>query len=361
MERRKCSLETLALINKDFWRGKKVFLTGHTGFKGSWLSFWLTELGAEVCGYSLPLSEENKLWKDLRLEKEIRSEHEDIFDLFKLSRIIKDFNPDIVIHMAAQALVSKGYTDPVLTFNTNVMGTVHLLQACQNVDQLKVCLNVTTDKVYDNTIKKAHKETDVLGGSDPYSASKACSELITKAWRLSFCDQEHSFKLATARSGNVIGGGDWAENRLIPDLIRAYQKNATLVVRHPKAVRPWQHVLDVLSGYLMYVEFLYQKNDCPITLNFSPGAEAIVSVEDMLALVKLKYPHVNSKYQTMTSDFKEEGTLVLDASEAHAKLHWKCRLDCQQMINLTLDWYEDFFKNSDARSITKKQIHHYMN
>jgi len=246
-------------VDPSFWKGKKVYLTGHTGFKGSWLSLWLQSMGAVVKGYSLEPNTKPNLFTEANVEENMNSEFGDIRDLNQISKSMLDFNPDILIHMAAQPLVRLSYQEPVDTYTTNVIGTVNVLEAARGCPNLKAIVSVTTDKCYENNEWDwGYRENEPMGGHDPYSSSKGCAELVTSAYRRSFFNAENSASLASARAGNVIGGGDWADDRLIPDILKAFEKSKPVVIRNPISTRPWQHVLEPLSGYLVLAQELFE-------------------------------------------------------------------------------------------------------
>jgi len=268
------------MVDHSFWKNKKVFITGHTGFKGGWMSMWLYSMGAIVKGYSLePLGKES-LYNFASIGDLTNSEIGDIRDLRKLSNSIEDFSPDILIHMAAQPLVIKSYSKPVETFETNVIGTANVLEAARHSKTIKAIINITTDKCYENDGRqKGYKESDPMGGIDPYSSSKGCAELVASSYKRSFFDTL-GIGIASVRAGNVIGGGDWAENRLIPDILRTFSMNQTLSIRNPSATRPWQHVLEPLSGYLMLAEKIYlDPNKYSGAYNFGPEENDVQAVE----------------------------------------------------------------------------------
>lgn len=274
---------------KSIYNGKKVLVTGHTGFKGAWLTLWLTELGADVAGYALEPPTNPSLFDTLKLADRINHNIADVRDADKLSSIVEQAKPDIVFHLAAQALVRYSYNDPKTTYETNILGTVNLLEAVRKTPGVKAVVNVTSDKCYENKEQMiGYKEDDPMGGYDPYSSSKGCSELVTAAYRKSFFgengfDKSHDVALATARAGNVIGGGDWADDRIIPDCVRALVKNESIEIRRPKATRPWQHVLEPLSGYLHLAALMYEKpNDYCMGWNFGPLDEDIIEVEEIV-------------------------------------------------------------------------------
>ncbi len=344
-------------MNSSFWSGKKVFITGHSGFKGSWLTFRLQEAGAQVTGYSLPPNTETNLFTALSLSKEIHNSHfNDVRDLKSLSESLEKSQAEIIFHLAAQPLVRVSYENPVDTFATNLMGTVNILEAARHSRSVKAILNVTTDKVYANEeLGHAFKETEALGGKDPYSSSKACSELITSAYRNSFL-KEMKVAVATARAGNVIGGGDWSKDRLVPDLLRAFQNHEQFVLRNPTAVRPWQHVLESIAGYIALAEKLYQKpNECSGAYNFGPRQEDCLPVERLVQKM-ICFWDKNLSYRIEKSLIKEANLLKLDSQKAHSELAWTSHWSLDQTLERTLDWYKSFYRGEDMIKVTRGQI-----
>jgi CDP-glucose 4,6-dehydratase len=347
-----------------FWKNKRVFLTGHTGFKGSWLSLWLQHLGAEVCGYSLLPSSQPSLFQLADVAQDMRSVTGDIRDLSNLKSVMLDFQPDILIHMAAQSLVRLSYKDPVETYSTNVMGTVNTLEAARYCDSLKVILNVTSDKCYQNNAWCwGYRESDRLGGKDPYSNSKACAELVTAAYQHSFFSGSQSnAALATARAGNVIGGGDWAEDRIVPDTIQSILAGKNVSIRHPNAVRPWQYVLEPLSGYLALVEAMWENPaEYSGAWNFGPREQdckpVLWLVEQIIALwgspIKIEKDTGLQPHEAMF--------LKLDISKAKAQLNWVPRWDLHQSLENLVHWYQAWRNNTPLRDISLSQITHFQN
>ena len=346
------------LNTPGFWKGKKVFVTGHTGFKGSWLCFWLDQMGAIVSGYSLPAESSPNLSHLLNFSSTYKSHFDDVRNFSVLSRTLQAADPEIIFHLAAQPIVSEGYNFPLETFSTNIMGTANLLEAARSCPNLKVFLNITTDKVYDNSTQAAHKESDLLGGKDPYSASKVCSEFLTSAMRDSFFT---GTKVATARAGNVIGGGDWALNRIFPDIYRAHESNTALEIRNPSSVRPWQHVLDSVSGYLMYAEYLFASgNDYVKALNFSPDHASAWTVDEILRFIQKNFPEYPFQVNYVGATFKEEAKLVLDSTLARKTLGWKSRLNTPEAISRTIEWYCHFSEGKKADDLIRQQIQNYL-
>ena len=347
-------------ITPDFWRGKRVFLTGHTGFKGTWMALWLESLGAEVWCYGLVPETDPSLFDLLSPWSGIRSTIGDVRDGAAVRDAVAEADPEIVIHMAAQALVRRSYREPVDTVSSNVMGTINVMEALRGADNLAVALIITSDKVYQNTDDgEAFREDAPLGGDDPYSASKACQEIVTQSWAKSYFNEEGSAIIATARAGNVIGGGDFSEDRLVPDIYRALAAGEKLTLRSPDATRPWQHVLDLNAGYLMFIErLMIQPGDTPRAINFGPppGPSATVgAITDkmMAALGQDMDPDIQP------SKLKEKTLLSVDARLARDVLGWSARLDVDDAVRLTADWYGAFLNGANAREITVRQLKEY--
>lgn len=324
-----------------FWHGKKVFLTGHTGFKGAWLTSWLSNLGADILGYSLP-AESGSVFAAFNLETLCSGHIEsDLDNLEALRTSINEFNPDVVIHMAAQSLVRRSYRQPIETIRANVNGTAHVLEACRNIDSIRAALFVTTDKCYaNNESGRAFRENDVLGGQDVYSASKAASEIIIEAYKKSFFSDK-DIRICSARAGNVIGGGDHCMDRLVPDAVKAFSKKNSLLVRAPKSLRPWQHVADPLIGYLKLAQSMFE-NEKPLSpcYNFGPSSAAIVTVEDLITRFAKLWPggdwHVESKDDTM----REAKMLTLNSRLAGKELGWKSSFSLEEALQFTRDGYK---------------------
>ncbi|TPQ36302.1 CDP-glucose 4,6-dehydratase [Bradyrhizobium guangdongense] len=345
------------MTDKTFWRGKKVFLTGHTGFKGAWTSLLLHRLGAEVFGYALPPTHPSALFSAARIADDIQHRFADIRDLATLRTALSEAAPDIIIHMAAQALVRPSYAEPVGTFATNVMGTVHVLEAARHLPGLKAILIVTSDKAYANNGRQtAFGEDDRLGGDDPYSNSKACAELVTHAYHHSFFNTPGAARIATARAGNVFGGGDWARDRLVPDAVQAFLAGEVLRIRNPASVRPWQHVLDPLGGYLMLIERLVDDPAFAGGWNFGPDRASEVPVR---AVVERLIALWDDGARWTSDDGPrppEAATLRLDCEKARAQLGWTPRLDLDQGLRLTVDWYKALQQGRDVRQLSLDQI-----
>ncbi|MGO4699343.1 CDP-glucose 4,6-dehydratase [Paenibacillus sp. 2TAB26] len=356
------------MMNPSFWRNKKVFITGHTGFKGSWLCLWLAAMGAKVTGYALAPQQQPNLYELCNIDAMIQSVTGDIRDSARLSKVLLAAEPDIVIHMAAQALVKPSYETPAYTFEVNVMGTVNLLDAVKLAVEsgagIKAVVNVTTDKVYENQEWAwGYRESDRLGGYDPYSNSKACSELVTASYRNSFFhskdEKVHGVGIATARAGNVIGGGDFAQNRLVPDMVRAFMDGSAVSIRNPHAVRPWQHVLEPLSGYLLLAEKLYANgSEYAEGWNFGPRDEDARPVGQVVEQLGAKWGGV--VVHTDTGKHPHEAhELKLDCSEAQRRLGWKPRWTLDQALNKVVEWTLAYQGNEDIRQVCLNQWHEY--
>lgn len=354
------------MLSRVFWKGKKVFLTGHTGFKGAWLSMWLFELGAQVKGYALDPPTTPSLFKSSGIEKKIDSVIADICDLQRLKDEINDFNPEIVIHMAAQPLVRESYKNPVETYQVNVMGTVNILEAVRNCSTVRVVVNVTTDKVYDNQEWPwAYRENERLGGYDPYSNSKACSELITSAYRSSFFPlndyKNHRVAIATARAGNVIGGGDWAKDRLIPDCINALTDGKTINIRYPYSIRPWQHVLEPLRGYLLLAENLYNDgSNYADAWNFGPLASDEKPVEWIVRTLCDKWGESSGYVVDKSEHFHEAGYLRLDHSKAISELGWSPIWNLEITLEKIIYWWKHYTNGESTYELCINQLREYM-
>lgn len=347
-------------MNHSFWENKTVFLTGHTGFKGGWIAHWLHELGASVWGYSLEPPTQPNFFTEAQLNKRvIHSTIGDIRDLVALNSALKEAKPDIIFHMAAQPLVRESYNTPTETFAANVIGTINVLEAARQCGTPKAIINITTDKCYENREWPwPYRENDRLGGHDPYSASKACAEIAAAAYRNSFLMDAH-IQLASVRAGNVIGGGDWANDRLIPDFLRALDARETVCIRSPDAIRPWQHVLEPLSGYLLLAEKLYVKGSAfAEAWNFGPNDDDAKSVSWIVDQLCTCTP--DAKWQTEnTQQLHEAGLLKLDSSKAKARLGWAPRWSLEAALNKTMEWHQAWRKKADMAEITSAQIRAY--
>lgn len=348
------------VINREFWRGRRVLVSGHTGFKGSWLCLWLHSLGAEVHGYALPPPTEPSLFRSADVEA-VLAEHTiaDVRDLDAFAAAMKRAQPEIVFHLAAQPLVRHSYIDPVETYATNVMGTVHFLQALREVPCVLAAVNVTTDKCYENREWTwGYREADRLGGYDPYSSSKACAELVTDAYRRSFFAKSGT-ALASARAGNVIGGGDWAADRLVPDVLRAFADGERVRVRHPAATRPWQHVLEPLSGYLTLAERLVSDSALTGAWNFGPERSGAVAVSDLVAKLATLWGPRAGWVADPGPHPHEAGYLMLDIAKADRQLGWSPRWSLDRALSATVDWHKNWLAGADMQALTLRQIADY--
>lgn len=345
-------------VKKDFWSGKKIFLTGHTGFKGSWTSLWLQSIGAIVKGYSLEPNTMPNIFTEARVSENMESEIGDIRDLQKISQVMSDFNPDILIHMAAQPLVRLSYTEPVETYTTNVIGTVNVLEAARKCSNLKSIVCVTTDKCYENNEWEwGYRENEPMGGHDPYSSSKGCAELVTSAYRRSFFNTNDSASLASARAGNVIGGGDWAKDRLIPDILRAFENSEAVVIRNPLSTRPWQHVLEPISGYLVLAQELYiHGGKYAEGWNFGPKDDDCRPVNWILDIMVDKWGKGASWKLDKNNNPHEAGFLKLDCSKAAQRLKWHPKWNLEETLELIINWHQNFLKGADVREECVKEI-----
>lgn len=348
-------------MTPGFWRGKRVFLTGHTGFKGSWLSLWLQELGVEITGYALPPSTQPSLFESADVAAGMTSVMADVRDLARLSACIAEARPEIVLHLAAQALVLRSYEQPVETYSTNVMGTVNVLEAARGCDSVRAVVIVTSDKCYENREQaQPYREADPVGGSDPYSSSKGCAELVTAAYRKSFF-AEGKPAVASGRAGNVIGGGDWARDRLVPDVVRAFSAREPVILRNPNAIRPWQHVLDPLSGYLALTARLWSDGaQYAEAWNFGPDesdARPVAWIVDRMAQL---WEGARGWRQANAPAPHESHQLRLDASKARTRMGWRPRLDLETALEWTVEWHRAAASENDMRGTTLAQVRRYM-
>jgi len=341
--------------DRSFWRGKRVVLTGHTGFKGAWLALWLRRLGAEVTGIALA-ADEPSLYRLVDLESTIASHTIDLRDAAAIATAVRAARPQVVFHLAAQALVRASYRDPLATFATNTMGTAHLLDALRDGPDVRVAVVVTTDKVYLNREwAYPYRESDALGGHDPYSASKAAAELVAASYRSAFL-QAQGVAVATARAGNVIGGGDWCEDRLIPDAVRAWSTGAVLRVRRPGAIRPWQHVLDPLAGYLRLAEKLWASPALATAYNFGPRTEDAASVGDVIALAREAYGVGEWAADADEGGPHEAGRLALEVARARADLGMAARWSLAEAVQRTMRWYRRQHDGASALALCEADI-----
>lgn len=358
---------------KSFYQNKKVLITGHTGFKGSWLSIWLKHLGADVIGIGLDPKTERDLFILSGLSKKIKDYRQDIRTLDKIQEILNNEKPEIVFHLAAQALVLPGYENPVSTFETNVMGTVNILEACRHTPSVNQIVVVTTDKVYENKeTMTGYKETDPLGGYDPYSASKAAAELVAQSYRQSFFNSlspspplpfaPSPFRsISTARAGNVIGGGDWSANRIVPDCIRSFEKNETIIVRNPNAIRPWQHVLEPLSGYLrLAMKMAEDPVEYSGSWNFGPEESDILIVKVLVEDILKYWGRGSWEGNSDPKKPHEAGILRLDINKSKNILGWKPVLNTEKAVEMTVAWYKNY-SSHDACQLCLDQIEEYSN
>lgn len=349
----------------QIYRNRKILITGHTGFKGAWLSLWLHHLGSDVLGYALKPPTQPNLFDLCDLNAKITSIQGDVRDFSRLKGVIQEHQPEIIFHLAAQALVRRSYSDPLETYSTNVMGTVHLLEAVRQIGGVRVIINVTSDKCYENREWVwGYRENDPMGGHDPYSSSKGCAELITTGYTKSYFHpdhyEEHGVSVASVRSGNVIGGGDWAEDRLLPDCMKALLENRSVVIRYPDAIRPWQHVLEPLSGYLLLGQHLYQ--DGPAfagAWNFGPGDESAKPVRWVVERIVETWGGKACWEIDRSSHPYEAYTLKLDCSKAKLKLGWSPHWDLEIGLKKTIEWYKAYRNHDDVCVTTINQIGDY--
>ncbi|NBV06101.1 MAG: CDP-glucose 4,6-dehydratase [Proteobacteria bacterium] len=347
---------------KNFYSGKKILLTGHTGFKGAWLSLWLEIMGAKVCGFALKADYEslfNLAKVGEVLEKSVIG---DIRHADEIASVVKNFQPEIIIHMAAQPLVRDSYFDPRKTYETNVIGTLNVFEAARKSGSVKVITNITTDKCYENKeIDYSYKEEDSLGGYDPYSSSKACAEILTSSYRRSFFQKE-GIAIASVRAGNVIGGGDFSVDRIIPDIFRAIRDQKEVELRSPKSIRPWQYVLEPLFGYLILTKNLYEKKDAfAKAYNFGPNSAAEVNVENLTKLLLQNLETGSYKISEDENKLHEAGILKLDNGRAKSELNWHPKLSFEETIKWTADWYKNYLKTPlDVKNFTIAQIQNFI-
>lgn len=353
-------MEIMELIS--FLKNKRVFITGHTGFKGSWLSYWLHIMGADVYGYSLEPETTPNLFSLIDLENKVSSHIADIREEKTLKKAIKSYKPDLIFHLAAQPLVRRSYREPKLTWETNVTGIINLLEACKQITHNCSVVVITTDKVYEN--KEwiyAYRENDPLGGYDPYSSSKAAAELVVSSWRQSFFSSNTKVKIASARAGNVIGGGDWSEDRLMPDIIKNILNKELIPIRSPQAVRPWQHVLEPLYGYLQLAKLLFEttNKDYQSAFNFGPDHESFKTVRELLSECN-KWLPVDWSDESKGSHPHEAGTLTLATDKAKNILQWLPKWSFKTSIQKTMLWYKDLNEGVSAELLIKRDIEAYL-
>jgi CDP-glucose 4,6-dehydratase len=351
-------------MNPSFWHGRKVLVTGHTGFKGSWLSLWLEQSGAKVIGFALAPPTEPSLFAAARVSEAMVDIRGDIRDAERVRAALAAHRPEIVLHLAAQPLVRQSYAEPVETFAANVMGTVHLLEAVRHTESVRAVVVVTSDKCYENKEWLwGYREDEPMGGHDPYSASKGCAEIVAAAYRRSYFSKDHCVGLATARAGNVIGGGDWARDRVLPDAVRALARGEAFVARRPAAVRPWQHVLEPLCGYLTLAERLHDEpSQYSEAWNFGPSEEDVVPVADLLDRFIKHWGEGSWRGEPVPSGPHEAQLLRLDSAKAHHRLGWRVALNLDETVAFTADWYRAACRGSaaiDLRELTCRQIEQY--
>jgi CDP-glucose 4,6-dehydratase len=348
---------------KEFWKNKRILIIGHTGFTGSWLTIFLNHLGSSVSGYSLSCEKKHIIFNILQLKKKIKNNcFADINNSSALFNFIKKTRPEIIINLAAQPLVRKSYSKPIETYKTNVMGAINLLNICKNIKGIKAILMITTDKVYLNKeINKSYKESDPLGGLDPYSSSKAASEIAIHSFDKSFFNKKNCAYIATARSGNIIGGGDWSEDRLIPDLIKSHISGKKFIIRMPEAIRPWQHVLEAIYGYLLLCQKLYQRNKVAKgAWNFGPNNKNFFKVKNLLNKINL-ISNFKSKWYLKKSSLHESQILKLNNNKSKKYLGWRPILSINEMIDFTISWYELMRKNkSKLYDLSISQINYFI-
>lgn len=353
-------------MNSNFWKDKRVLLTGHTGFKGSWLSLWLQLAGAELLGYALHPPTQPSLFEVARVADGMKSVMGDISDYQHLRQVVADFSPEIVIHMAAQSVVSTSYLDPVANYNANVMGTVHVLEAIRHTSGVRSVVVVTSDKCYENREWVwGYRETDPLGGYDPYSSSKACAELVTAAYRSSFFNadrySDHGVAVATARAGNVIAGGDWTADGLVADIVCSLLQQQPVLIRNPHAIRPWQHVLDALNGYLILAENLYNKGTAfTEAWNFGPLESSIKPVGWIVEYLLAQWGEDATWTWNQTSHFHEHLSLSLDSAKARFKLGWQPHLSLESSLQQIVTWTKAYRAAEEMRQVTQDTIQQFM-
>ncbi len=347
---------------KDFYKGKKVFVTGHTGFKGSWLTLWLKSMGAEVLGYSLEPNTQPSMFEELRIYGQCRNEFGNILDFKKLLSAMKQFKPEIVFHLAAQPIVRLSYSEPIMTYETNVIGSLNVLEAAKQCGSVVSFVNVTTDKCYENKeVARGYKEDEPMGGYDMYSSSKGCVEIMSSSFRRSFLQGDDGYAMATARAGNVIGGGDWAADRLIPDCVRYINEGKQIEIRNPIAVRPWQHVLEPLSGYLLLGQKLFEDGKKYAEgFNFGPNEDSVLKVADVAQKV-VEYYGKGEVVVHKRDDLHEANLLMLNIEKAEKVLGWKPTYSADKAIEKSVEWYKNFYENKeqDMFELTMNQISEY--
>jgi CDP-glucose 4,6-dehydratase len=364
MEQSKSSMENM-VINKQFWKNKSVFLTGHTGFKGSWLALWLQSMGANLVGFALNPNTEKNIYEIANVQDDMNSVIGDIQDYELLESVMKNAEPQIIFHLAAQPLVRESYINPIETYQTNLMGTLNLLNISREIPSVKSIVNITTDKCYkNNEWVWSYREDEPMGGHDPYSSSKACSEIATSSFRRSFFNthdySNHGVGIATARAGNVVGGGDWSKDRLLPDIISAYENSQKLIIRNPESTRPWQHVLEPLYGYIMLAEKLYFEGDkYSEAWNFGPESTHAISVLNLIERLNKILPNKVNWEIDNNSHPHEANLLSLDIAKAKNRLNWRPVLSLDETIQLIIDWHLNHKAKKNMKEATLSQIERY--
>ena len=345
---------------KKYFAKKKILITGHTGFKGSWLTFWLSQLNAKICGVSIDVPTKPSLYNILKLKNKIKDYRSDVRNIYKLKKIIINFKPDYIFHLAAQSLVKKSYNDAVNTFTTNAIGTCNILESAKLLKKKCNIVIITSDKSYKNLeISRGYKEDDLLGGYDPYSASKACAELIIQSYLKSFYKKKKNIRIAVTRAGNVIGGGDWSDDRVIPDCFKTWSKKEILSIRNPNATRPWQHVLEVLAGYLILaIKLNKDSNLHGEAFNFGPKNFQNKRVIDVIKQIKIILPSIKWKIRKQKSYF-ESKLLKLNSSKAKKILNWSNKLSFFETLKMTSKWYELYYKKRNILDFSSDQIKEY--
>ena len=350
-------------LDTNFWKEQRVLVTGHTGFKGSWLSLYLKKIGATIAGYSLAPPTSPSLFESAGLSDIYQEDHRaNICDYEQFNIVVSEFQPTVLFHMAAQALVLDSYDDPLTTFRSNVIGTANVLEASRYCSSLKSIIVVTSDKCYEVAAGSlAYTEDCRLGGYDPYSNSKACAELVTQSFKSSFFNDKDGAKVASVRAGNVIGGGDWAKNRLLPDCYKAFSNNQAIVLRQPNAIRPWQHVLEPVSGYIRLAKLLVEDgNAFSQAWNFGPSEKDALSVKEVADISATAWGNAVVKLDVKDTKLVETDVLMLDSSKAISHLGWQPKWSATQAINKTMDWYKAIHNGADPRSQTEAQIDEYL-
>jgi CDP-glucose 4,6-dehydratase len=346
-------------MQQNFWQGKRILLTGHTGFKGGWLALWLKQMGADVTGISLPPSTFPNLFELANVKAGIRNHFCDVRDAESLSSVIRAARPEVLFHMAAQPLVRASYREPIETFATNVMGTANVLEALRGQIDIRVAVMVTTDKVYRNMEHVyPYREHDSLGGHDPYSASKAASEIVITSYRESYLAKQ-GLAVASARAGNVIGGGDWSADRLIPDAVRAWSDHRTLLIRSPLAIRPWQHVLEPLAGYLALAQNLWENPELAGAYNFGPRTDTAATVQQVVEMARTAFGFGEVVYAQDRDEAHEASLLALEISKAKAILGFSPKMELSQAVYRTINWYKSIQQGMDARVLCEAEIAEY--